>query len=224
MTRLSNALLLAALPVLAACNDSNGKRPPFVPKPPTPALCPGWTIGPIINGVNWSPPFQEFPCTHDGAFTFPVCAHEPDPAPEPSVHAVTRLQAPPLATGQTMSIVFEIIGEPGFEETEQGMVVPYLSLFMQRAGDNWSGAGAFNEYRGYSARNVPLAPGRHELRVPLTNDEWVAVMDHGTDAGFQQLLLNISNVGYTFGGSGRAHGACALNQGVRFVLHEFSIQ
>jgi hypothetical protein len=221
MKRLSNGLFLALPLALVACKDE--RRPGPLPGPNPSVACPVWTIGPIINGVNWSPGFENNPCSQDGNFTFPVCSHQPDPTPEPSVHAVTRPQGP-LPYGGTLGIVFEILGEPGFEGTEEPQTInPYLSLFMQRKGDNWSGTGAFNEYRGYTVRNVPLAPGRHELRVPLTPDEWVAVMDHGTDQGFAELLMHIDNVGYVFGTHGKAHGACALNQGVRFVLHEFSV-
>lgn len=199
MRRAALALLLA----LGACHSSK-PRPPFPPVvPPIAQGCgAGWTVNPLVSGVAYGPTS----CSPDG-----------------------RRLTGPLPYGATISVEFEIAGASTFVGAQEQGSFAYVSLFIQRAGDNWSGLGAFNEFRAYSVGVVPAAEnlgnGRFVLSQQLVREQWVAVMDGGTEQGFRELLQNAERVGITFGTaqSGRAHGVCSGNASTQFIMHGFTI-
>lgn len=212
---------------LQTCNDKN--QPPFIPtQPPGPSssMCqPGWwTINPLVNGVAYGPPS----CTDNGSFVFPACPSPPSRTD--GMHTLVR-QSGPLSLGQTITVDFEITDADSFVGAQEQGSAAYVSLFLQRAGDNWSGTGSYNEYRAYSVNGAPpnlapLANGRYQLSVPLWRESWTNVELEGTAQGFVDLLQNIERIGVVFGtyNSGKAHGVCPTNTISKFNMHSYTVQ
>ena len=216
------ALVLVLL-ALGGCR-SDKPRPPFVPVVPIVQGCgAGWVVNPLVAGVPYGPTS----CSAEGHFVFPSCPAQPQR--NDGMHTLVRPTGP-LPLGATMSVDFEISGASTFVGAQEQGSFAYVSLFIQRAGDNWSGAGAFNEFRAYSVNVVPAAEnlgnGRYRLFQQLVRDQWVNVMTQGTEQGFLELLQNAERVGIVFGTaqSGRAHGVCSGNASTQFVLHGFTVQ
>jgi len=181
-----------------------------------------WNIGPVINGRNYSPGMA--PSSADGSFTFPVGAPNSDHLVIPSVHYVTK---PLSLVGKTrIRLTFEIFGNGPFKSTElPDQLPPYVVLYFQRDGDNWSGTGAFESYRWWSNDFVTLAPGIHTLEVPLTRDAWVSVTtNQSTAEDFAAAMAKASAVGFTFGGAGgKGHGAYSDTPGCQFILRGYRV-
>ena len=146
------------------------------------------------------------------------------------MHTLVRPTGP-LPYGATMSVDFEISGADRFVGAQEQGGVAYVSLFIQRSGDDWSGVGAYNEFRAYSSEVAPsfvenLGNGRYRLSQQLVRLEWVNVSATGTEDGFRALLQNAERAGIVFGTaqSGRAHGVCSGNASTQFVLYSFTVQ
>lgn len=223
-----STIALSLLIALAACNDK-GPRPFPVPTPPIPPVqtssCgTAWTVNPLVNGVAFGPTS----CSADGSFTFPVCPSPP--ARTDGMHTLVRPTGP-LQPGATFTADFEIADAGKFVGAQEQEGAPYVSLFIQRTGDNWSGAGEFNEYRAYSINGAPpnLAPlsnGRYQLSAQLVRDQWTNVQEAGTEEGWRNLLANAERIGVVFGTyySGKAHGICPDNDWSRFIMHSLTVQ
>ena len=131
-----------------------------------PAALAAWTIGPIIAGRSYSPGMPD--STPDGSFEFPVYDGAPASSYRdiPSVHYVTRATGP--IEGKSIRMRFEITGGGPFKSTElPDQLAPYVSLFIQRHGDNWSAVGEFEKYRWWSKASIALRPGHFVFEVPL---------------------------------------------------------
>jgi hypothetical protein len=210
--------IIIGLLAVAGCNDKPKPRP--WPQPgPAVSMCPAWTVNPLVGGLTYGPTS----CSDNG--TAPIEACPASFSKANGLHTVVRPQSP-LPYGGTITIDFEVTGGP-FQgvESASDTSAAYLSLFMQRLGDNWSGQGEFNDYRRYSRKGVTLTPGRHTLAVQLTPDQWTSVITAGTDAGFNSLLPNVERIGYVVGTyqSGKAHGACSKNGPGQITIHGFSV-
>jgi hypothetical protein len=207
-------IFLATVLLLAACNDKK-PQPPVIPQ----LGCVGWTINPLVNGVAYGP----LSCSDSGSFTFPVC-----PSPPSRTDGTHTLVRPSglLVPGATVTADFEIVGAGAFVGAQEQASGAMVSLFLQRAGDNWSGAGPYTDYRAYSIKDIPLSNGRYQLSVPLVRDQWTSVQDPGTEQGFAELLQNVERIGVVFGTyqSGRAHGVCPDNASSQFILHGYVVQ
>lgn len=106
-----------------------------------------------------------------------------------------------------------------------------VRLFIQRAGDDFSGAGQFQQYRYWSARAVrELAPGSHALRAMIDPAQWTDIYGKsGSDypERFRQALQNAARVGITFGGGCfYGHGVfnADSNSTARFTIDAFSVE
>lgn len=214
----------AFLAFLVSCNDSK-PRPPWPAPTPANQGCSGYTVNPLINSVAYGPNS----CSMDGHFVFPDCPAQPQR--QDGMHTLVR-ESGPLQPGATMFVDFEISGATKFVGAQEQGSPAAVSLFIQRAGDNWSGEGPYNEFRAYSAEVVPagfvtnLGNGRYQLEQKLVRDQWVNVMNAGTEEGFQQLLQNVDRIGIVFGTaqSGRAHGVCTGNADTQFTLHQLGVR
>ncbi len=217
------ALVLSAL--LAGCKDSKPRPPWQPPVPPVTQGCgAGWTVNPLVNGVPYGPTS----CSPDGSFVFPACPSPP--SRQDGMHTLVRPTGP-LQPGATVFVDFTIAGADNFVGAQEQGSAAYVSLFLQRAGDPWSGE-AYNDYRAYSATVAPpgfttnLGNGRFQITQQLVRDQWVAVSTQGTEEGFQALLQNTERIGVVFGTaeSGRAHGVCTGNGSTQFLLHSLTVQ
>lgn len=187
---------------------------------PTPAPESGgiWTIGPIINGKNYSVGMPE---TIVDTFDFPTCSNPISPQ-GPSVHYVTKPAEGPLSG--SMSVTLEITGDAEFTATEGSQ--PRARLYFQRRGDNWTARSPYDAYRWYSpfTVSIPMTPGVHTLSVPLTRDRWGSVMGTPTEAEFEAAKRDAAVVGFVFGGTGGAgHGVCLLSGQARCRIVDFRI-
>lgn len=192
--------------------------PPVTRRPSVSAANP-WTIGPIINGVNYSAgmPQQPTPVGSWFAFTFPTA--------KPGVHAMTRATTAADArslVGMTFDIDaqadirFHEVDHTGLPEPGPGNA----RLFLQRRGDDWGGAQTGkSSYRFYSAP-VALEGGTAGFQVPLTPDQWTNVDGINDPAGFASVLADLETVGLGFGGMFAMHGVYATGPAI-FTLREF---
>ena len=219
-----NRLVCIVVLTLAACNESK-PRPPWPPPTPGNQGCSGWTINPLVNNVAYGPN----DCSMSGTFVLPECPAQPQR--QDGLHTVVK-ETGPLPAGATVTADFEIVGATKFVGAQEQESPAAVSLFIQRAGDNWSGAGVYNEFRAYSVDVAPpgfvtnLGNGRYQLSQQLVRDKWVNVQDQGTELGFQELLQNTHRIGLVFGTaqSGRAHGVCSGNASTNFIMHSFTVQ
>ena len=102
-----------------------------------------------------------------------------------------------------------------------------ITLYFQRAGDNWSGKRRFETYRWYAtfATQSPVTPGEHVITAPLSGN-WTAVQSssaRSNPAAFRDALLNADQVGFVLGGGdGFGHGVFATGP-ARIVVTDFRI-
>ena len=184
-----------------------------------------WDIGPVIRGQNYSVgmpatlldsrsgPFFEFPGPTERA------GH---------VHYVT-LPVRSLDGARSLTIRFRIDAERGarFVARDLPGEAATLSMYFQRAGDNWTSRGAYEDYRWYAPAStlIELSPGVYERTIRLDGN-WTNV--NGKRAadkprGFDDAMAEASRVGFTFGSSSRrGHGVYAT-QPARFTLLDFRI-
>ena len=167
-------------------------QPPQLPPQPQPLPPASWTINPLIHGVAYGPTGT----SPDGSFVFPICPAQPQRTD--GMHTLVRPSAP-LNYGDTLFCDFEIDGDSEFVGAQEQASPARCSLFLQRAGDNWTGAGVYNEYRAYSRDVAPpygqaLRKGRFQLSVPLVFEKWTNVQTEGTERGFRELLANIERI------------------------------
>jgi hypothetical protein len=171
-----------------------------------------WTIGPVINGRNYSRGMLLHPAANPGGgwyFDWPQAD---------GVHYVTR--APIEAGRRSVRMTFEIQGEATFREVG-GDGPGLMRLYIQRRGDNWSGAGAMASYRFWSPP-FELKPGKHEMTHAFAPEQWTNVFGQADAAGLQVALADLENFGFTFGGRFAGHGAYAIGP-ARFVLTEYAL-
>lgn len=180
---------------------------PSIVEPPPPAGV--WSFQYSANMVpGQTPESFDFPST-DGVH---YCVKRP----------------PALAQGKTVTMKFTITGT-GTLLPVQGSK-PYVTLYMQRAGDNLSGAGPYEFYRAWAGGDSALlGPGSFTIAVPLTPDKWGSVMGHSfstSPSSFTDLLANAQSIGFTFGDPGAGatgHGVYVKNGTAHFTLDSYTV-
>jgi hypothetical protein len=196
-------IFLSALVAVIVAGYSDSSEPQLSTSP--------WTIGPIIGGKTYSPRMPLHPIA-DGPnwyFDFPQ-------APG-SVHYVTRKA---FETGRNVIVMrFTTEGSAEFKATE-GSARAAVRLMIQRHSDTYSWFKA--SYRFWS-RPVQLAPGEFVVEEALTPDRWTNVGGQTDPAGFQALLNDLENIGFTFGGQFAGHGVYVVGA-ARFVLTEYTLR
>ena len=142
-----------------------------------------------------------------------------------SVHYVIR-RSPAVAVGQTITMSFNLSGDgqiiPG---PDSGNPPPRVRLFMQRMGDDLTGAGDFTHYRQWSNNSVELtAMGDFTLSQVVSAEQWIGVWGEAAPADkFAATVANFANIGFTFGADMAGHGDLVQNGNVRFTLIRFDI-
>jgi hypothetical protein len=187
-------LIIAVIIILALTLNSKDKKNPQL-------VAGAWTIGPIIGGVNYS---KNLPLKSNGTLVLD--------SPEKEPHYV--YQSTQLIDKTELVIEVSIQAEPGsIDPVNAGIpysATPTMSLFIQRAGDDWRTPG----YRWFAA-TVPITSGIHVLRTSLSYSAWQDVLGEGRMIDFSQTLLYPTAVGVMFGGpEGRGHGIVAKKHAV----------
>lgn len=200
---------------LASCGSDNKEAP-------TPSLT-GWTIGPIINGQNYSKGSDIDPMPTSTGYVFPL-------GPDTHVHYVTR-PVYTLAGAHAITLTYRL------DLPEGAAVVPssnpivgvpaLITLYFQRAGDDWSGAGPFETYRWWATfATQTLQPGEHTITASMDGN-WSAVMTSDrtkNPQAFQDAIAHADKVGFTLGGgTGYGHGVFAT-QPASFTILKFEVE
>jgi hypothetical protein len=213
-------LILVVL-ALALAGCSGGSTPPTPVPVPVPVTVASWTIGPLVGTTNYSVNMPLNP-TPDGAGGF----YFDFPAAPGSVHGMTT---PPVgATRTKMIAVFSVSGDGQAVSTQDPTGDGYVTMYFQRTGDNWSGAGVYASYRWYSpGHSVALVPGDYTVEIPFDPAEWSGVMGGADPVGFGAAVADMANIGFAFGNPSQgatAHGVQVVNGGLRFMLKSFTLQ
>lgn len=115
-----------------------------------------------------------------------------------------------------------------------------ITLYFQRKGDDWSGAGKFETYRWYatSASQSPITAGEHEITATLDSgtpnadptqlgtSTWTAIQASSSylDGNFQSAKDNAARVGFVLGGgTGYGHGVKASGPATLTII-SFTVQ
>jgi hypothetical protein len=154
-----------------------------------------------------------------------------------SVHYVTTPVDAQITGGQHLSATLQVntTGDPVFQyqfNPDNTCISPaHVRPFLQRKNDPMTAEGEAEFYRWWATPIAyELAAGSTTLTVPLTPDQWLSVFGKlgnssaSATAGFQAALLNLGNVGFTFGGGCfYGHGVNISRGTARFTLIKFSI-
>jgi hypothetical protein len=183
-----------------------------------------WTIGPIIRGRNYSQGMPLHPSPHPrGGWYIDL------PRPPDSVHYVTFAHGS-LAGKSRIVMRYRIEAAPGVRIAPPSAPAgaSMITLYFQRAGDNWSGRRRFETYRWYAtfATQSPLRPGEHVMVAPLDGN-WTAVETssaRGNPLAFREAVEAADQVGFVLGGGdGFGHGVFATGR-ARLIVTEFRVE
>ena len=218
---LLRAVAIALLAQLAACGDA---APADARETPAMADSAAWEIGPIIRGRNYSPGMPLHPTPRAGGGWQIDLPRAPG-----SVHYVT-FPTGSLAGKRRIVMRYRVEAAPGVRiappsEPEGGGII---TLYFQRAGDDWSGRGRFEAYRWYAtfATQSLLAVGEHEIVAPL-DANWTAVETSSARAdpgAFRASLAEADRLGFVLGGGdGYGHGVFATGP-ARLIVTDFRVE
>lgn len=184
-----------------------------------------WDIGPFVMGRNYSVGMPAHPQAAPGGavrFAFPQAGRG-------QVDAMTTAIGP-LDQARTVTIRYRIDAAPGtrFVADETPDMPATVSLYFQRAGDNWTARGRYGSYRWYAPGEavIPLVPGERTVTVQLdggwTNVNGKPVSDD--PAGFAAARAGAATLGLAFGSlSRRSHGVFATGR-ASFTLLDLDIR
>lgn len=183
-----------------------------------------WLIGPIIRGRNYSVRMPLHPTPRRGGGF-----HIDLPRAPGSVHYVTFPHGS-LAGKRRIVMRYRVETDRGvqIEPSTAPNLPSMITLYFQRAGDNWSGRGRFESYRWYAtfATRSPIVAGEHVMVAPL-NGLWTAVQTstaRTNPAAYRNAIANADQVGFVLGGGdGYGHGAHATGR-ARLVVTEFRVE
>ncbi len=191
-------ILIAVIMVLiAGCNGDDSPAP--TPAPTSPwgiQYSPGMPPTMAIDGDNYSFSFPQLPG---------------------SVHYVTRNV--PNSNRRAVHMRFRVEGGDLFPT--EGSPPARMRLFLQRRGDNLSGAGEYEHYRFWSGP-VTLVSGELTVEFDLDPELWTSVYGQNNVDGFKACLENLESVGFTFGGNFAGHGVYTTSS-AKFVLLSFEV-
>jgi len=199
-TKVIPLLIIGTL--LAAC--SNKKEEP---------KWSGWTIGPIINGKNYSSVDNPY---INNSFNFPICENSG------SVKYITKPYT--NALNKEIELVFNIEGNVDKIIPVTDGKPARISLYFQRQGDDWQAKNGTEYYRWWSIQPVVLQAGVNKITLPLKLENWTSVInrDKATEQDFKDAIENPLNIGFSFGGVGSAgHGVCLESGEAVFTIIDY---
>lgn len=214
------AAAISMLLLLAAC----GNQGEAIAAPANAADPKAWTIGPVIKGRNYSIDMPLHPAPRRGGGWQIDLPRAPG-----SVHYVTFRHGS-LAGKKRIVMRYRIEAAPGvrIEPTTAPELPSMITLYFQRAGDNWSGRRNFETYRWYAsfATQSPVVPGEHVIVAPLDGN-WTAVQATSARANptaFRNAIAAADQVGFVLGGGdGLGHGVHATGR-ARLVVTDFRVE
>lgn len=183
-----------------------------------------WTIGPLIRGRNYSRRMPLHPSPGPGG-----AWHFDFPRAPGSVHYVTRPHGPLLGKRRIV-MRYRVEADPGVRILPRTApnLPSIITLYFQRGGDNWTGAGPHETYRWYAtfASRSPITPGEYRMVAPL-NANWTAIRTSTARtraAAFREALADADQVGFVLGGGdGFGHGVFATGR-ARLVVTDFRVE
>lgn len=184
-----------------------------------------WQIGPIIHGVNMSRGVPLHPTPHADGWSIDI----PYPAAENgSVHYVT-VPCGSLAgkTKVTLKCRAETADGTRFYPTKFPGAPASMTLYFQRAGDDWSAQGPYETYRWYASfSTVGLGAGEFVLEARF-DQNWTAIMSSSRAShpdAFQAAINDAGRIGFVLGGGdGLGHGVFATGP-ARLVVTSFVVE
>ena len=188
----------------------------------TPAAA-SWAIGPIIRGRNYSVGMPLRPTPRRGG-GFQIARPR---APGSAQYAT--FQQGSLAGKSRIVMRYRVDAAPGVRiappSSPQGDGL--ITLYFQRAGDNWSGRRQFEAFRWYGTfATQTIRPGEHVMVAPLSGN-WTAVETSSARSNpraFADALANAGEVGFVLGGGdGYGHGVFATGP-ARIVVTDFRVE
>jgi hypothetical protein len=214
---------IGAVTVAAAVYMRRKKEIPFTPAVDNNPMNPlNWEIGPIDTLGNASRGLPLHPLVSAAGFDVVMSTPEQQP------HYVT-MACGPLVGKTAIRLKLRLqLSSPWVQigAVKDGRPIPgtpTVSLFIQRAGDDWSG----KPYRFWAATTpLPLQKaGDYELYAELDPEHWTAVMSRGTPADFHLALAETARVGFTLGGpEGKGHGICAIDGAACLTVLDFKVE
>ena len=183
-----------------------------------------WVIGPIIGNRNYSVGTPLHPTPRRGG-----AMHIDVPRAPGSVHYVTFPHGS-LQGKSRIVMRYRVEADPGVRivPTTAPDLPSIMTLYFQRAGDNWSGRRRYETYRWYAtfASHSPISVGEHEIVAPL-NGPWTAVESstaRNNPRAFWDAVADADQVGFVLGGGdGYGHGISATGR-ARLVVTSFRVE
>lgn len=210
--RVSALILMAAL---VGCSSGGGSHHSS-PKPSPAPQTSGWSFGPVVNGKNFSEGVAAAPTLQGNGWTFAV----------PSTGGVDAVikKSPPLTVGaKSVTLHYSVTGG-GFLATGENSVAGRVGFSIQRRGDNWSGSGAYQQYRLFGKSRPLLKAGQATLTIQLTAGNLTDVGGKAaSQAAIDAVLADLDNYSVVFGGTFASHGVYAT-QPSTFTLEEITVQ
>ena len=182
-----------------------------------------WFIGPLVFGENASRGMPIHPTSAGRGWYFDL------PPPPGSVHYITFRHG--SLTGKTRIVMrYRVELAPGvhIEPVTAPGSPSIITLYFQRAGDDWSGADEFETYRWYAtfASQSPITPGEHVMAASLKAN-WTALQTSSAlsdPLAFRDAKTHADQVGFVLGGgTGYGHGVYATG-GARIIVEEFRVR
>jgi hypothetical protein len=199
-------------------NPFHGVEPYVPPTTPPSVQAAGWSLGPVIGGVNYSVGVVCDPVT--GRFDWPPAKKGLDRWQTPGPHYLTRPTTG--LVGRAIRAEYTVLGDCEFFGSVGGQSeMAYICLFFRAPGDNWQNIDGF---RWWSEAQFLLVPGVSTVEVPLDHASWVSVVTPGITEQFLAAMASAVEVGLTFGNDeGRGHGVSSPTGGSTFDLRSFTV-
>jgi hypothetical protein len=127
-----------------------------------------------------------------------------------------------LAVGRTITLDYTVNGS-GNIQTPNDNPPAQFRLFLWQSGDNFSGQGDLANFRAWCPGVTgQLTEGNHIITCPV-NGSWTGVFGAPLGNRINQLVANISSVGFTCGGRDFAGKGCQANN-ISVRINRWQIQ
>jgi hypothetical protein len=208
-------LLVSAPALLLAGRASGGGTPSPTYQPPA---RPGYW------NVTFSSPKLPTLVPINSTLKFPGDSWTPPLPTYSGIHYLTTPKA--VSLGQTISLTFTIAGTGTIKDLSPSPT-PSVRLFMWRAGDNMSGAGAYQQYRYWSVTDAPdPGAGTYTLSEVVEPAKWTdiyAASGASYSANFDACVANAYGIGFTLGGIFAGHGQDVQNGSATLMINSFGV-